>query len=309
VQEKEYTLELQGTNTTIVAEAKRAIVAAFGQRMPSAVIVLGSGFEGILPGFKVQKELAYESIPGFPKPQVRGHSGKLLLATLQDWPCFVCCGRAHYYEGLEMNTLTLAMRAFAACGIREAILTNAAGAINKAFRPGEFMIFRDHINLIGCNPLRGLGLGEKAFVDLTTAYSAQLRRELLVSAARVRLRLHVGVYLGVSGPSYETPAEIKAFRILGADAVGMSTIPEVLMARACGMEVAALSCLTNMAAGMHRKRLSHEEVLRAGQRNSQAALQLLSDFAQQRVRKQGIRSSSARRKNLKNKKRSVGSAS
>jgi purine-nucleoside phosphorylase len=179
-----------------------------------------------------------------------------------------------------MERVTFAVRALAAFGIRDLLLTNAAGGIHKNFRPGVFMVLTDHINLMGVNPLRGPAIpGLPRFVDLTRTYDVKLSA-LLEGAARVgKLRLRRGVYLAVSGPSYETPAEIRAFARLGADAVGMSTVPEAIVARQCGLRVAAMSCITNLAAGISKAPLSHDEVLETAERVKTLAAVLLKNFA------------------------------
>jgi purine-nucleoside phosphorylase len=235
-------------------------------------LILGSGFHDVLSAFKILGEVSFSELAGFPVPAVKGHSGRMISGTLAGLEFLVCAGRPHYYEGHSMEQVMFPIEVLAGCGVRELLLTNAAGGINRGYRPGDFMIFSDHINLLGVNPLRGRPVEDgRCFVDLSDAYCRNLRAELKAAARRVGARMREGVYLGVSGPSYETPAEIRAFRKMGADAVGMSTIPEVLMARYCGMRVAALSCITNFAAGMSGERLSHKEVLHAGQSNATSA--------------------------------------
>jgi purine-nucleoside phosphorylase len=180
-----------------------------------------------------------------------------------------------------MEQVTFSVRALAAYGIRDLLLTNAAGGINKAFSRGDFMVLTDHINLMGTNPLRGPStLGLARFVDLTGTYDAGLRKLLLAAGKKSGTKLRRGVYLAVSGPSYETPAEIRAFARLGADAVGMSTVPEAIVARQCGIRVAAISCITNMAAGISAKRLSHAEVLETGERVKLPGVKLIASFAE-----------------------------
>ncbi len=243
-------------------------------------MVLGSGFHHVLEEVRVDREVSYDEVPGFPPAGVTGHAGRLLIGHLGGAPVMVLGGRAHYYEGHPMETVTFAVRALAACGVSDLVLTNAAGGVNRSFRPGDFMIVTDHINLMGVNPLRGAPTpGLPRFVDLTCAYDGKLRG-LLVRAGRAsRLTLRQGVYLAVAGPSYETPAEIRAFARLGADAVGMSTVPEVIVARQCGMNVAALSCITNLAAGRAKAALSHAEVLETAERVKAPAARLLKNFA------------------------------
>jgi purine-nucleoside phosphorylase len=188
-------------------------------------------------------------------------------------------GRAHFYEGHPMEVVTFPIRVLAAFGVSALLLTNAAGGIHRRLRPGDFMCLSDHINLMGVNPLRGAPVpGLERFVDLSEVYAPELRRLLAVAARKARARLHSGVYLAVSGPSYETPAEIRAFARLGADAVGMSTVPEAIVARQCGLRVAGLSCITNLAAGRARGALSHSEVLETAARVRQTAAALIEHF-------------------------------
>ena len=247
---------------------------------PKLALVLGSGFHHVLSELRVDAEIPYSRLPGFPPTGVSGHSGKLLLGHLGGTPVMVLSGRAHYYEGHPMALVTFAVRALAAYGIRDLLLTNAAGGVKRSFRPGDFMMLTDHINLMGTNPLRGGPVpGLPRFVDLTCAYDPGLRQRLRQAGRECGLNLRTGTYLAVCGPSYETPAEIRAFDRLGADAVGMSTVPEVIVARQCGLNVAAVSCITNLAAGRSRMRLSHEEVLETAERVGKVAAQLLKNFA------------------------------
>ncbi|HLP78262.1 MAG TPA: purine-nucleoside phosphorylase, partial [Candidatus Paceibacterota bacterium] len=229
---------------------------------PALAIVLGSGFNHILGSLRIEKRISFAKLPGFPKPGVEGHAGELLLARFGDVPLLVLNGRSHFYEGHDLATVTFPIRVLAASGVRDLLLTNAAGGINRHFRAGDFMVLTDHINLMGTNPLRGpCGEGLKRFVDMTEVYDSGMRKLLERAGRNAGMKLRSGVYLAVSGPSYETPAEIRAFARLGADAVGMSTVPEAIVARQCGLRVAALSCITNLAAGRSGGKLSHEEVL------------------------------------------------
>ncbi|HZL78268.1 MAG TPA: purine-nucleoside phosphorylase [Candidatus Limnocylindrales bacterium] len=248
---------------------------------PTLAIVLGSGFHHALTELRVDKKISYAKIPGFPKPTVSGHAGELYFGHLGETPVLVLSGRAHFYEGHEMERVTFATRALAAFGITDLLLTNAAGGINKNFRPGDFMVLTDHINFMGDDPLRGAAIpGLPRFVDLTETYDKKLR-ELLFKAGKIsRLKLQRGVYLAVSGPSYETPAEIRAFARLGVDAVGMSTVPEAMVARQCGLNVAAVSCITNLAAGISKGNLSHGEVLETAERVKKSGAQLIKNFAE-----------------------------
>jgi purine-nucleoside phosphorylase len=247
---------------------------------PTLALVLGSGFHHVLSELGVDAQISYGKLPGFPPTGVSGHAGRLFIGHLGGTPVMVLSGRAHYYEGHPMTQVTFAVRALAAYGIRALLLTNAAGGVNRSFHPGDFMVLTDHINLMGTNPLRGGPLpGLPRFVDLTCAYDQGLRRLLRQVGQECGVKLRAGVYLAVCGPSYETPAEIRAFARLGADAVGMSTVPEVIVARQCGLKVAAISCITNLAAGRSRKTLSHSEVLETAERVKNVAAQLLGNFA------------------------------
>jgi purine-nucleoside phosphorylase len=243
---------------------------------PTLALVLGSGFHHVLGELDVDAGIPYAQLPGFPKPGVAGHDGKLFIGRLGGTPVLVLSGRAHFYEGHSMERVTFAVRVLAAYGIRDLLLTNAAGGINRRFRPGDFMVLTDHINFMGVNPLRG----GPDFVDLTRVYDADLSALLSRSARVCQIKLRRGVYLAVSGPSYETPAEIRAFARLGADAVGMSTVPEAMTARQCGLRVAAMSCITNLAAGISQGGLSHSGVLETAERVKKLAAQLLKKFAE-----------------------------
>jgi purine-nucleoside phosphorylase len=247
---------------------------------PTLALVLGSGFHHVLQELRVDGEIGYGRLPGFPPTSVSGHAGQLLIGRLGGTPVLVLSGRAHYYEGHPMGVVAFAVRALAAYGIRDLLLTNAAGGVNRRFRPGDFMVLTDHINLMGINPLRGdAPRGLPRFVDLTRVYDAGLRRLLERAGRECGVRLKAGVYLAVCGPSYETPAEIRAFGRLGADAVGMSTVPEAIAARQGGLRVAGVSCITNLAAGRSRKTLSHAEVLETAERVKNVAAVMLKNFA------------------------------
>jgi len=263
---------------------KPGIAAAWLKKIsptcPALGCILGTGFHHVLGELDVVEKIPYAKIPGFPKTGVSGHAGDLYFGTLGGTRIVVLSGRAHYYEGHSMDQVTFAVRTLAAFGVQDLVLTNAAGGINRKFHAGDFMALTDHLNFMGENPLRGPELpGLRRFVDLTDTYDAGLRR-LLRRAARVSgVKLRAGVYLAVSGPSYETPAEIRAFARLGADAVGMSTVPEAIVARQCGLRVAGVSCLTNPAAGLGGEKLSHAEVLATAERVKAQAAALLKNFA------------------------------
>ncbi len=248
---------------------------------PTLAVVLGSGFHHALTELRVAKKISYAKIPGFPKPTVSGHAGELYFGHFGKTPVLVLSGRAHFYEGHEMERVTFATRTLAEFGITDLLLTNAAGGLNKKFQAGDFMVLTDHINLMGTNPLRGPQYKNlPRFVDLTEAYDKNLRERLFKAGKISKLKLQRGVYLAVSGPSYETPAEIRAFATLGADAVGMSTVPETIVARQCGLRVAAVSCITNLAAGISKENLSHTEVLETAERVKKSGAALIKNFAE-----------------------------
>lgn len=246
---------------------------------PTLAIVLGSAFGTVANTLDVDCKIPFEKIIGFTKTTVQGHAGAVLFGHLAGVPVLMLSGRAHFYEGYSMQTVTFPIRVLGAFGIKCLLLTNAAGGINRKFRPGDFMLVRDHINFMGENPLRGCcDPGLTPFVDLTTAYDPELNNYLKKAARTAHLTLWSGVYVAVPGPSYETPAEIRAFAKLGADAIGMSTVPEVIVARQCGIRVAAVSCITNLAAGRSKKPLAHHEVLKIAERIRPAASALLKNF-------------------------------
>jgi len=227
---------------------------------PRAALVLGSGLGGFADVCERLFEIPYAAVPGLPESKVPGHAGKFVGATLGGVPLLLAMGRVHYYEGHAARQIAAHVRLMASLGPDALILTNAAGALNPAFAPGGWMMLSDHLNLTGVSPM----FGGPNFFDMSDVYAADLRavfREL--SAAR-GVDLHEGVYACVPGPQYETPAEVRMLRTLGADAVGMSTVFEAIQARALGLRVAAFSCLTNWAAGVTGEPLSHEEVMETG---------------------------------------------
>jgi len=246
-------------------------------RVPSIAIVLGSGLGGFFDRLQAPVSMPYDDIPGWPAVAVAGHAGRLGIGTLAGKTIAVLSGRAHLYEGHRVDRVAFATRVMARVGVRTLILTNAAGGINTAFGKGALMVIDDHINFLGRNPLTGPNderFGVR-FPDMTEVYSARLRA-LADAVSRERgVPVQHGVYIAVPGPSYETPAEIRAFRTLGADAVGMSTVPEAIAARHMGLEVLAISCITNMAAGMLPETLSHDEVFEIANRVKGAFTALL----------------------------------
>jgi purine-nucleoside phosphorylase len=258
-----------------------ARIAKLSLLRPTLALILGSGFHHVLSELQIVGRLSYAKIPGFPPTGVAGHFGELLVGKLGGTPVLVLSGRAHFCEGHPMDVVTFATRTLAACGIRDLLVTNAAGGLNRTFRPGDFMVLTDHIHLMGTNPLCGPAMPDQPrFVDLTQAYDPGLSALLHRAGKATRLKLRTGVYLAVSGPSYETPAEIRAFATLGADAVGMSTVPEVIVARQCGLRVAGVSCITNLAAGRSKNPLSHAEVLETAEGAKHVAANFLKTFAQ-----------------------------
>jgi inosine/guanosine/xanthosine phosphorylase family protein len=226
-------------------------------------------------------EVSYSALPGFPRPGVAGHAGKLMLAFLARVPVVILSGRSHFYEGHTMDAITFPIRVLAQMGVKAVLLTCAAGGINRSYKPGDYMQVTDHINFMGTNPLLGWSSPESPrFVDLTQTYDPGLNKLLDKAANRSKARLRRGVYLAVCGPTYETPAEIQAFGRLGADAVGMSVVPEAIVARQCGLRVAALAAITNLAAGRNKKAITHAEVLSAGEAGAALASRFLKEFVE-----------------------------
>jgi purine-nucleoside phosphorylase len=234
---------------------------------PRVAIVLGSGLGGLADQIRDARRIPYVEVPGFPVTGVAGHQGTLVVGTLAGVPVIVQSGRFHLYEGYAPSVAAQPVRLFHRLGVRTLIVTNAAGGIRATFRPGTLMVIADHINLMMRNPLTGpVEPGEERFPDMSDPYDAGLRARASDAARDAKVPLEAGVYAGVLGPSYETPAEIRMLQRLGADAVGMSTVPEVLVARACGMSCLGFSVIANMAAGLSAEKLSHEDVLAAGAR-------------------------------------------
>jgi purine-nucleoside phosphorylase len=247
---------------------------------PCLGLILGSGFQAIASAIRATAEIDYSDLPGFVEPLVPGHPGKLSIGYLGPTPVIILNGRSHYYEGHTMAEITFPVRVLAEFGVKDLVLTNAAGGIKVGLRPGDFMCVTDHLNLMGTTPLRGGDAKDNCFVDLTQAYDVRLQALLRKAAKKASVRLRSGIYAAVCGPCYETPAEIRAFARVGADAIGMSTVPEVIVARQCGLAVAAVSCITNLAAGRNQKPLSHKDVLATGERMKHAATDLISRFAE-----------------------------
>jgi purine-nucleoside phosphorylase len=244
---------------------------------PRLAVVLGSGLGGFAAELAHRLEIPYAEIPHWPAATAEGHAGRLIFGRLEGLELAVMAGRAHLYEGYRPEQVVFGVRVLGGLGVRLLVLTNAAGGINPAFQRGALVLISDHINLQGSNPLVGPNpeaLGPR-FPDMTEAYPAELRRTAHAVAAELGITLAEGVYAGVLGPSYETPAEIRYLRAIGADLVGMSTVPEVIAANHMGLRVLALSCVTNLAAGLGPGRLSHQEVLETGERVRQRLVRLL----------------------------------
>jgi purine-nucleoside phosphorylase len=270
-----------------VTEAAAFLQQKFGSLSPKIAIVLGSGLGAVANAVTDPAMIPYSSIPHFPQSTVEGHSGRIVAGLLAGVPAVILQGRVHFYEGYTPQQVTFPMRVLGSLGVSAVILTNAAGGIAEGYRVGQLVALADHINLMGWNPLAGPneprfgfrpGAGLR-FFDMTEAYSKRLRALAKEAAEAEGFPLEEGVYLAVSGPSYETPAEIRAFRALGATLVGMSTVPETIVARHMGLEVLGLSCVTNLAAGLGATQLSHEEVFATGRKVEQRLARLFQRLA------------------------------
>lgn len=246
---------------------------------PTVALVLGSGLGAFAADLAGRVAIPYGEIPHFPKATgVIGHAGELVVGRAGKTRVAVMSGRFHFYEGHSMEDVVFPARTLARLGVKAVVLTNAAGGINRTFKPGDLMLLTDHINFFGHHPLIGRNedsLGPR-FPDMTAVYDEKLRKILLGAARSARVPMKQGVYIGLSGPSYETPAEIRAFRKLGADAVGMSTVPEALALRHAGVRVAGISTITNFAAGILKKPLHHDEVMEVGRKVGARFVKLLT---------------------------------
>ncbi|MFN3394964.1 MAG: purine-nucleoside phosphorylase [Candidatus Thermochlorobacter sp.] len=246
-------------------------------------IVLGTGLGGLAKEIETQLVLEYEHIPHFPLSTVESHSGRLIFGTLSGKKVVAMQGRFHYYEGYSMQEITFPIRVMKTLGVKTLCISNACGGLNPLYRKGDIMIIDDHINLIGDNPLIGKNddeLGPR-FPDMSTAYDPELKKKLILCFQKMNIPVKKGVYAYVSGPAYETPADIKMIKKLGADLVGMSTVPEVIALHHMGVKVAALSLITNKAAGLSKYPLTHAEVEKIAQRSEQILFNLLAEFCKQ----------------------------
>lgn len=255
---------------------------------PRVGMILGSGLGPVADSMEDAVTISYADIPGFHSTSVEGHAGTMKIGTFQGVPTVCLQGRFHVYEGYPMDEVVFPTRTICGLGIETLILTNAAGGINTRFRPSDLMVIEDHLNLMGDNPLKGPNIAELGprFPDMTEPYSPSCLEIFESSARELNISLHRGVYAGLLGPTYETPAEVRMLRTLGADAVGMSTVPESIAANHLGVEVAGVSCITNAAAGISSAKLTHEEVVH----NSRNAAEKLSRLLLQAVPKMISRS-------------------
>jgi purine-nucleoside phosphorylase len=252
-------------NITIYEKIRQAVEAIQKRAgiQPEIGIILGSGLGGVAQSVENAVTIPYTEIPHFHGTSVEGHSGFMVLGKFKGVPSVFLQGRFHYYEGYPMEEVVFPTRTICGLGIQTLVLTNAAGGINTRFRPADLMIIEDHLNLMGDNPLKGPNLAQLGprFPDLSEAYSKSCIDVMKQTAEQLGLGIHSGVYAGLLGPTYETPAEVRMLRTLGADAVGMSTVPESIAANHLGVRVAGVSCITNLAAGLSPRKLTHQEVI------------------------------------------------
>ena len=259
------------------AEHATRIIRARINVEPRIAVVLGSGLGGFADDFEEAVGIPYEDIPGFVRSTAQGHAGRLVIGKVDGVPLLAMQGRVHYYEGYSLEEVTFPIRTFSLLGIKTLVLTNAAGGINVQLSQGALMVLSDHVNLMGNNPLRGPNddrFGPR-FPDMSAVYAPELQELVVEEAKAIGVEVRRGIYGALSGPSYETPAEIHLLRNLGADAVGMSTVPEAIVARHMGMEVLGISCITNMAAGISDQPINHEEVMATGNRVRETFTELL----------------------------------
>jgi purine-nucleoside phosphorylase len=266
-------------STKAAIKAAAAIRKRAATQQPKVGIILGSGLGGLSKSISDAVRIPFTDVPGFPNATVAGHEGAVIVGSLGGREVVALSGRFHMYEGHPAALAAFPVRVFHALGAQELFVSNAAGGISPKLAVGELMMISDHLNLMGANPLVGEAQeGEIRFPDMTDAYNPGLRWVLRTTAEKLGITLREGIYAGLLGPSYETPSEVKMLRLLGADAVGMSTVPEVIMARALGMRVAGVSCITNAAAGVTGSALSHAEVLETTNRVSASFESLVTEF-------------------------------
>ena len=249
------------------------------QYKPEIGLILGSGLGDIANQIESAEYYAYNEIPGFPVSTVEGHAGRLVIGSLEGKIVVAMQGRFHYYEGYSMQEVTFPIRVMKLLGLEKIIVTNAAGAVNTSYTPGDLMLINDHINMSGDNPLIGKNLEQfgPRFPDMSNPYDKDLRFKVKEIAKDLDIKLQEGVYAMMSGPTYETPAEIKMLRVIGADAIGMSTVPEVIIAVHSGIKVIGISCMTNMAAGILEQPLNHNEVIETSTRVKSTFIKLMKN--------------------------------
>jgi len=267
-------------NTKIIAESAKIVASRFKGCRPVCGLILGSGWTHVVDAFSIRKRISYSCLPALGKTTVAGHDGVLLWAELAGIETLIFQGRRHWYEGAGWEPAALPVYILKKLGAKILVLTNSAGGIRSDLKRGALMLIKDHINAMGVNPLCGKhdDFWGARFADQTSVYDRKLRLLMKESARKHKISLKEGVYLAVSGPTYETPAEITAFKRLGADAVGMSTVPEAMLANAAGLKTVGLSFISNAAAGLGASALDHDEVRHRGQREKEGILVLLREF-------------------------------
>ena len=259
------------------AEHAARLLRARWAETPRLALVLGSGLGAFADDMEESVAMPFDEIPGFARATVEGHTGRLVLGKIEGVPAAVMQGRFHFYEGYTLEEVTFPVRVFHLMGAKSLVLTNAAGGLNVELQQGSLMLISDHLNLLGENPLRGINderFGPR-FPDMSEVYDHEYQETAISEAHALGLELRRGIYAALSGPCYETPAEIRMLRLLGADAVGMSTVPESIVARHMGMRVLGISCITNMAAGVVDKPIDHAEVMETGERVREKFSELL----------------------------------
>jgi len=261
-------------------EKAKAYLIGRCPNFPKVVVTLGSGMGSLVSEMKIEFEIPFSEIPGFKTATVQGHSGKVLIGKVSKSRAAFLQGRLHFYEGYSMQEVVFPFRVLAMCGSEIFFLTNASGGIHSEMKPGQLVLIKDHINLMGSNPLMGRNLPDLGprFPDMTQVYDKKLGQSLIQIAGRHKIQLRQGIYAGVHGPSYETPAEVEMLKRLGADVIGMSTIPEAIALNHMGKKVVALSCVTNLAAGVGYGVLNHDEVLDAAKLSQNSLSTLVKEF-------------------------------
>jgi len=270
-----------------ITEAVQMIKSRYSTQ-PEIGLILGSGLGSVADQVKDAVTVPYSEIPHFHTTAVEGHKGQIILGNMNGVSVAILQGRFHFYEGYPMEEVVFPTRTICALGIQTLVLTNAAGAIDTRFRPGDLMLIEDHLNLMGDNPLKGPNLAQLGprFPDLSEAYNKSCLELFQTVSTELEIPVHKGVYAGLLGPTYETPAEVRMLRVLGADAVGMSTVPETIAANHLGVRVAGISCITNLAAGLSPHKLSHQEVIDVSKIGAEKIKKLLITAIPRMVHKQ-----------------------